>query len=64
MEEHGLQVCLNSEMGAWLQLKGVVPTCVPCPICRRSKKGVPAWTERGPSSERVGEDEGKELRVR
>jgi hypothetical protein len=40
---------------AWLQLKGVAPTCVPCPICRRSDKGVPAWTERGPSSERMGE---------
>jgi hypothetical protein len=56
MEYHGFQVCPNSEMGrAWLQLKGVAPTCVPCPICRRSDKGVPARTERGPSSERMGE---------
>jgi hypothetical protein len=64
MEDHRFQVCLNSEMGrAWLQLKGVAPTCASCTICRR-KKGVPARTKRGLISERMGEDEGKELRVR
>jgi hypothetical protein len=46
MEEHGFWVCLNLEMGrAWLQLKGVAPTCVPYPICRRIEKRVPAQTE-------------------
>jgi hypothetical protein len=56
MEYHRFRVCPNSEMGrAWLQLEGVVPTCVPCPICRRGKDGVPARTKRGPSSERMGE---------
>jgi hypothetical protein len=65
MEDHVFWVCLNSEMGrAWLQLKRVAPTCASCPICRRSKKGVPAGTERSLSSGRMGEDKGKELRVR
>jgi hypothetical protein len=63
MEDHEFQVCLNLE-GLGFKLKGVAPTCVPCPICRRSKKGVPARTKRGPSSERMGEDKGKELGVR
>jgi hypothetical protein len=55
-EDRGFWVCPNSEMGRALrQLEGVAPTCVPCPICRRSNKGVPARTERGPSSERMGE---------
>ena len=41
-----------------------MPTCTPCPICRKEDKRVPAQSEIGLSLGRMGENERKELGMR
>jgi hypothetical protein len=57
MEDRGVRGCPNLEMGrAWLQLKGVAPTRVPCPISEGRIRGSGSdrsGSKRGETRERM-----------